>query len=180
LGEIEPGALHVVSVDGKKTLLKNALPADRETAEPKAVFGTQELKRKKLTEAELQARLKKLKKHPLTKKIPEAASRVFEEPSSSSSSAPAAPAAVAPAAPAAAPPAPVQPPVVKAHKALPDTPKPPLPAGLTLPLAHPEDHPELYGWYWASDKDGKIRRRGPKSSDHSWGITLQTIHYQKK
>jgi len=59
---------------------------DKATEEPKAVFGTKELKRRiGLTPAEIQARLRRVRR--MTGPIPAAASRAFEEPAASSSSA---------------------------------------------------------------------------------------------
>ena len=94
---IEPGGMHVVAEDGKKALVKRVQPVDKTTEEPKAVFGTQELKRRLgLTAAEVQARLRRVKRS-MTGPIPAAASRAFEEPAASSSSAPASSSSAPPA-----------------------------------------------------------------------------------
>ena len=87
---IEPGGLHVIAEDGTKALVKRVQPVDKTTEEPKAVFGTKELKRRiGLTPAEIQARLRRVRR--MTGPIPATASRAFEEPAASSSSSSSAP-----------------------------------------------------------------------------------------
>ena len=72
LDRIEPGALHVIGTDGTKALLKKVQAVPKGSEEPKAVFETKVHVRKPEDE-----RAKRPHK-PMTKKIPEAASREFQ------------------------------------------------------------------------------------------------------
>ncbi len=72
LREVAPGGTHVVDEEGNKALLKRIQAVHPDTAEPKAVFGTKVHVRK--PEAD---RVKRPYKA-MSKKIPKAASRVFE------------------------------------------------------------------------------------------------------
>ncbi len=70
LKEVEKGGLNVIDEKGNKALLKRVLAVSPESAEPQAVFET-----KVRTKAEVK-RAKRPPK-PMTKKVPEAASKVF-------------------------------------------------------------------------------------------------------
>ena len=78
LKEVAPGGTHVIDEEGNKALIKRVQAAHRDTAEPQAVFGTKTHVRK--PEADRAKRPYKA----MSKKIPKAASRVFEGGSSGS------------------------------------------------------------------------------------------------
>ena len=81
LDRIEPGALHVISEDGKKHLLKRVLAVPRGAEEPKAVFGTRAKPPPREREEGEAPRVRP--QRPMTGSIPEPASRAFEPASSS-------------------------------------------------------------------------------------------------
>ncbi len=78
LREVAPGGTHVIDEEGNKALIKRVQAVKRDTAEPQAVFGTKTHVRK--PEADRAFRPYKA----ISKKIPKAASRVFEQGSSGS------------------------------------------------------------------------------------------------
>ncbi len=81
LASIKPGALHVVGTDGTKVLLKKLQAVPKGSEEPKAVFETKAHAMKPAGERARRPHT------PMTKKIPEAASRVFQGASGSGMSA---------------------------------------------------------------------------------------------
>ena len=100
LDSIERGALHVVSEDGKKHLLKKVLPVPKGTEEPKGVFGTKPRpppKQRPEGEAPPARPVR-----PMTGPIPEPASRAYEpsQPAAPASSASSSRAPVSSGAPA--------------------------------------------------------------------------------
>ena len=71
--EVLPGAMYVLDEEGDKIPLKQALAVDKDSKEPLAVFDAKERKKKG------EGAVRKRAHRPMVGKIPEAASRVFEE-----------------------------------------------------------------------------------------------------
>ena len=76
LDRVLPGGLYAQDTEGNKHLIKTSLITNQESAEPKAVFGTQEKRPKRPTFEEVRARLRKFRA--MHGPIPAAASRVYE------------------------------------------------------------------------------------------------------